>query len=244
MKELTIFVRKDLNMRKGKMAAQCAHAAMKLLLEIMKPEKTKLILEKDNDALLSEFLNSPTVKIIMVSNEDGLHNSPDKNLPFSIIIDNGRTEFNGIPTATCSAQGIFSNHIKHELYVPQTYGEGIKAKELFVFSKQNPIPKENACSLSVILCLKMLYSKMKNASNGDKYIDLAEVNALSAWISGAFGKIAVSTKDDAGLNELNNVLSKKGILTLEMKSGENRCLVIEPMYPVEIDPYTRELSLI
>lgn len=244
MKELSIFVRKDLNMRKGKMAAQSAHAAMKLFLEAMTPENGLLTLSKESEEALLSFLENPKVNILMVADEQAFDMAPDTNLPCSVIVDNGRTEFHGVPTKTCSAQGVFTIQAEHDLYVPQTYGEGIKAKELFVFCKESPLSKEEACSLAVILCLEMLYGQMESKSNGQKYIDLSVDCALSDWISGAFGKIAVAAKTSEEFEELKDTLQEHGFKYVERKINNSRCFVIEPQHPTNIDPFTRQLSLI
>lgn len=242
--ELNIFVRKDLNMRKGKMAAQSAHAAMKLFLEAMCFKDNKLFLNTENEKCLLSFLENPVVNIVMVADESLFDSAPQKDLPFSVIIDNGRTEFHGVPTKTCSAQGIFISKAEHELYVPQTYGEGIKAKELFVFSKESPLSKEEACSLAVILCLEMLYNQMDTNDSGEKYIDLDKDCALSDWISGAFGKIAVAAKTSDEFDNLKSTLTENNFKYIERKFNNSRCMVIEPQKPITIDPFTRQLSLI
>lgn len=241
---LNIFVRKDLSMRKGKMAAQSAHAAMKLFLEVMVSEDNFLVLRKEQENDFLKFLESPKINIIMSKDENEFDNAYDKNKPYSVIVDNGRTEFHGVPTKTCAAQGIFEKAALNELHVPHTYGQEIKAKELFVFSKEIPLAKEKACELAVLSCLKMLYSQMHYNEKGEKVINLSEKSPLSAWISGAFGKIAVSTKKDDELKVLESILSEKGFNVLMCESEGNKCLVISPQYPEVIDEYTRHLSLI
>lgn len=241
---LTIFVRKDLSMRKGKMAAQAAHAAMKLFLEVMVTENGSLVLRNEQNKEFEKFLENPVVKIVMSKDESEFDNAYDKNKPYSVIVDNGRTEFHGVPTKTCAAQGIFEKAVLNELHVPHTYGQEIKAKELFVFSKENPLPKEKACELAVLSCLKMLYSQMVDNEKGEKSINLMENSPLSAWITGAFGKIAVSTKKDEELKDLESLLSEKGFAVISCESEGNKCLVISPQYPEIIDEYTRHLSLI
>lgn len=240
---LNIYIRKDLNMRKGKMAAQSAHAAMKLLIECMIPHENKLILNKLHESQLLDFLKNPHVNINYVENEAELKNSINNVIPSSIIVDNGRTEFHGVPTATCAASGIFKNSEINEIYVPQTYGTDIKAKQIFVYSKENPLSKENAVKLSTVSCLNIIYKLLTN--NKDfKYIDLSVNNELSAWLTGAFGKIAVSVKKDEDLEILKNNLIENNIKVFEYSHENNKCLVIEPKYPENIDVFTKHLSLI
>lgn len=240
---LNIYIRKDLNMRKGKMAAQSAHAAMKILLESMFKRENKIFLTAEKDNELTLFFKNPEVNVIYVQNEEELKEKITKEKAFSIIVDNGRTEFHGIKTTTCGASGIFNKKIEHELIVPQTYGEEIKAKQIIVYSKQNPLSKENAVKLAVISCLEIIYKKMLT-DNNHKYIDLNEENELSAWINGAFGKIAVSVKTDEELDMLYKELEENSIFAIKKEQGNNNCLIIEPKYPHEIDIFTKHLSLI
>lgn len=238
---LNIYIRKDLNMRKGKMAAQSAHAAMKLLLESMHSTSEKMVLSEEKEKELVLFLNNPQVNIIYVKSEEELKEKVKNEKSFSIIVDNGRTEFHGVPTTTCAASGIFNENTEQELYVPHTYGEDIKAKQIIIYSKESPLSKENAVKLAVISCLKIIYKKMVT---NNKYIDLNEDNEMSAWINGAFGKIAVSVKTDKELDILSMTLEENNIVVIEEKFEQNKCLIVEPKYPQAIDVFTKNLSLI
>lgn len=105
----TIVIRKDLNMRKGKMIAQGAHASMANVLQLQRQEKEGTALESDlND--LNEWLKSSFRKIALsVNSEEELielyNKAKDMNLNVSLIEDNGITEFNGVKTKTCLAIG-------------------------------------------------------------------------------------------------------------------------------------------
>lgn len=240
---LNIYIRKDLNMRKGKMAAQSAHAAMKLLLESMYSQSGKIVLSEEKEKELCLFFKNPNVNIIYVQSEEELKEKVKNEKAFSIIVDNGRTEFHGVQTTTCAASGIFNKNTEHELSVPHTYGEEIKAKQVIIYSKESPLSKENAVKLAVISCLKIIYEKMLIGSNC-KYINLDIENELSAWINGAFGKIAVSVKTDNELIILGEKLKENNIVVIEEKIEKNKCLIVEPKYPQEIDIFTKHLSLI
>lgn len=121
-----IVIRKDLNMRKGKIAAQAAHAALAVILDMMQKDeltypvgtgitegmRLSLLLDKGSPAY--EWLNGSFTKIVVyVNSEDELRDlynkALDKNLPCSYIIDSGFTEFHGNKTATCIAIGPYWN---------------------------------------------------------------------------------------------------------------------------------------
>lgn len=105
-----IVVRKDLNMRKGKIATQVAHASMKVLLDRRTPNLmsglTTIVL---TDAMQHWINNSFTKICVSVNSEDELdaiyQNAIDSGIPAAMIIDSGRTEFNGVLTKTCVAIG-------------------------------------------------------------------------------------------------------------------------------------------
>lgn len=108
-----IVVRKDLNMRKGKIAAQAAHASMKVLLDPAQVSYTKRdgwVLRAPLTQDMAEWLNSAFAKICLyVESEDellGLLSAAKvADIPCALITDSGRTEFYGVPTNTCIAIG-------------------------------------------------------------------------------------------------------------------------------------------
>jgi len=111
-----IVIRKDLNMRKGKIAAQAAHAALAVVLDRMLKTKHppsrlhEWVLEFPYDSPWEEWLNGHFTKVVLyVNSEDELRDlynkASDKGLPCAFIVDSGFTEFHGNKTATCIAIG-------------------------------------------------------------------------------------------------------------------------------------------
>ena len=119
-----IVMRKDLNMRKGKMIAQGAHAALKAVLEniddpIVKEwyngtqkkicvsvDSEKELLELHTQASKSDkfYLTNTTQKLEGDKLAMNTEYIPVK-IPCSLILDSGLTEFGGVPTYTCCAIG-------------------------------------------------------------------------------------------------------------------------------------------
>ncbi len=240
---LKIYIRKDLNMRKGKMAAQSAHAIMKLFFELMHVENDKFLISKENVNLVDVFLKEPEVEIVYVNSEEDLFNSFDKLKPFSVIVDSGRTEFNGVKTVTCGAQGIFQKGEMTELVVPHNYGQEIKSKQVFVFNKSNNLSKEVACKMAVITCLMDLRSKLIDKDDYF-YYDLSILNEFNSWIMNAFAKISLSVNT---VEELEDIIEKLKIenISFQRYNIENSfCICIEAKSPVNIDSITGSLKLI
>ena len=130
-----IVMRKDLNMRKGKMCSQASHSSLAVILNMMKKLKfdteqsqpffkrifNKIFkknwlysLEFEEGSFLDQWLNGKFTKItVSCKDEDELLELYEKaceaKIPCSLIIDAGLTEFNGIPTKTCIAIGPYWN---------------------------------------------------------------------------------------------------------------------------------------
>lgn len=109
-----IVVREDLNMSRGKIASQAAHASMKVLTDAMVRTGTdtssdSLVLNIEDPELNAWLLGSFTKIVVYVKNEEKLMQLYDKvqkaGLRVSLIIDNGLTEFDGVKTRTCIAIG-------------------------------------------------------------------------------------------------------------------------------------------
>ena len=104
-----IVIRKDLNMRKGKMVSQGAHASMAAVLSRAKGSREERIIYLEEGSAINDWLNGRFTKIcVSVNSEDELLNvyqqAKDKGLICALITDAGLTEFDG-PTITCCAIG-------------------------------------------------------------------------------------------------------------------------------------------
>ena len=100
-----IVMRKDLNMRKGKMIAQGAHASLGAVL----------LISEDVEHLswrlpYKLWLEGTFTKVcVSVNDEATLMDVYDAaqalDIPVKLITDAGHTEFHGVPTKTCLAIG-------------------------------------------------------------------------------------------------------------------------------------------
>jgi len=110
-----IVVRKDLNMTKGKLAAQVAHASLGVILSCMDTVKELpgLIIKEltiNKEYPLGGWLSGKFTKIVLwCKDEDELlkiENQANKLcIPNYLITDAGDTMFDGVPTRTCIALG-------------------------------------------------------------------------------------------------------------------------------------------
>jgi PTH2 family peptidyl-tRNA hydrolase len=110
-----IVIRKDLNMRKGKMVAQGAHASMKFILDRGYYGRAELDHDEEfhskiTDPAIKEWISGIFTKIcVSVDSEEELtsiyEKAKDAGLIVSMVTDSGLTEFSGVPTKTCIAIG-------------------------------------------------------------------------------------------------------------------------------------------
>lgn len=109
-----IVIRKDLNMRKGKMVAQGAHASLNAILKASYCNEYGLTVEtKDifsKTTLIGQWLASDYAKIVLSVNSEkellDLNDAAIKaGLNCALVKDNGLTEFHGVKTWTALAIG-------------------------------------------------------------------------------------------------------------------------------------------
>jgi len=103
-----IIMRKDLNMRKGKLVAQGAHASLGAILNLMQRNGNVLTLELDERT--EPWITGRFKKICVYVNSeaellDVYKAAQDAGLISCLIQDSGLTEFNGVPTLTAVAVG-------------------------------------------------------------------------------------------------------------------------------------------
>lgn len=104
-----IVVRRDIQMRKGKLAAQVAHASMKFMLDNNESDRDDELLFRMSADEVEWISGSFTKVVVGVDSEDALKELVDRarfaGIEAHEIVDSGKTEFHGVPTLTCAAFG-------------------------------------------------------------------------------------------------------------------------------------------
>lgn len=129
--KMMIVMRRDLKMRKGKIAAQAGHACTEALLMalskenrindlVMTDEGMMLNTDGKSDSPLTDWFNYGCAKIcVYVDSEKELLNiaalAKEKGIIVAVITDAGMTEFHGEPTKTCLALEPLPSEIVDEL---------------------------------------------------------------------------------------------------------------------------------
>ena len=129
--KMMIVMRRDLKMRKGKIAAQAGHACVEAILMAlakegrlgdmkMTEEGMELNCEGKEHTPLSEWFAYGSAKIcVYVDSEEALleiaGKAAERNILAAVITDAGMTEFHGVPTKTCLALEPLPAEIADEL---------------------------------------------------------------------------------------------------------------------------------
>ena len=117
--KMMIVMRRDLKMRKGKIAAQAGHACIDAVLTALQKENRMNDLEMTAEGMalkntekqntpLSDWFQYGCAKVcVYVDSEEALLDiatrAQEKGIIASVITDAGMTEFHGVPTKTCLA---------------------------------------------------------------------------------------------------------------------------------------------
>ena len=109
-----IVMRRDLKMRKGKIAAQAGHACVDAVLKALAARGTPLgedgepVFAAGDDSALAAWFSAGVAKVcVYVDGEEALldvaEQGMDEGFVVSLVRDAGITEFHGEPTYTCLA---------------------------------------------------------------------------------------------------------------------------------------------
>ena len=129
--KMMIVMRRDLKMRKGKIAAQAGHACIDAILmalnkegrmndfELISDEIALKKTDKPSSPLSDWFMYGCAKVCVYVDSEEALldiaQKAKEKGIIASVITDAGMTEFHGVPTKTCLALEPLASEIADEL---------------------------------------------------------------------------------------------------------------------------------
>jgi PTH2 family peptidyl-tRNA hydrolase len=106
--KLVIVVRKDLQMNKGKIGAQCGHAAEYFMFDRMAWKGHTASIEFS--AAEVEWIKTSHAKVVLGAKDEAeflavVEQARRAGLRVHTVTDAGRTKFHGVPTVTCAAFG-------------------------------------------------------------------------------------------------------------------------------------------
>lgn len=111
--KLVIVVRRDLHMNKGKIGAQCGHAAEYFMFERMTWKGHTASIEFS--AAEVEWIRSSHAKVVLGVKDEAefqvvIERARRAGVRVHVVTDAGRTEFHSVPTLTCAAFGPDESH--------------------------------------------------------------------------------------------------------------------------------------
>ncbi len=241
---LTLVMRNDLNMRTGKMAAQAAHAAMKLFFSQVDQDLNTLSLPIHQYEALNNFVARPVVHVEFVSSEQALLEIIDRHNG-QTVIDNGFTEFKGVQTFTCGAFGLFNKEGKGTAKLIELGQSGIKSRQYLIFSRKSKLKKDAVCQMAAIGCLSQFFKLLTISSDlNTAECSLDEASALYHWMLNGYGKIGLSVPDDDSLVELAEQFADNWVSTTITDHDGMLMLTTEPAFVSEVEHLTHALKLI
>ncbi|MGD1527027.1 peptidyl-tRNA hydrolase [Vibrio harveyi] len=243
---ITIYARKDLGYRRGKMAAQSAHALMKLMLESFEKQGEQLFCSTEVHRLLQVLATQPDlVKIEWVDSAERIHELEELHGPHaSSIIDNGKTESNGIPTLTCLAvdNSKTFKRVREIEFEESRYN----CKQVLVMRSDMKLSKEQQMATATQVSCKVLSDTLTALPGAGYVIDLGNESneLLSSWLSGAFAKIGVKGKGQETMESILELAAAKGLTTTQIAcEGEILALGVGPATAEMHQGVTSELKL-
>jgi peptidyl-tRNA hydrolase len=247
MKKLKIVMRSDLNMRMGKMASQSGHAAMKVLASHMRPSKDGLRLSNAKMNTLKNFLAAPDVDFGFVVDEAAVQTFMGQADDGQNVIDNGATEFKGVKTLTCAANGIFTEKWEDAPYDCAEEGSERRARQYFIFSRSRALKKEAVCALAAIGCLSQMAKMLEPDTQSDfkQFLISSHTNiAFDSWIKNGYTKISLSVASDEALLDLQAQFDAMGSTTSMVELDGVKMLAVGPEFLDNISHLTAGLKLI
>lgn len=242
MNSLSVVIRKDLSMPRGKMGAQAAHGAMKLFLDGLSLTGIPFLRSLPSGRALDYKLWSEqgSLCVIMVKNEEGLREALPTDQHSAIIIDNGRTHFNGQKTLTCAAFGLYQDVCK-EFAQCEDIERTEKARQYFLISDEFNVTKPAVCEITIRSCLGDLFTHMQAQDDGSYELHLTPGTPRADWLGGAFTKICLRVDSNAQLLDKAEQLIEKGFSITHAQVGEFKGFCVEPSYSDDIRPLVEEL---
>ena len=129
--KMMIVMRRDLKMRKGKIAAQAGHACIDAILMALSKERRLNDFEMTDEGFLLKDTDKPSTPLsdwfmygcakicVYVDSEEELlllaQKAAERGIIASVITDAGMKEFHGVPTKTCLALEPFPAEMADEL---------------------------------------------------------------------------------------------------------------------------------
>lgn len=243
-----ILVRNDLNMRRGKMAAQSSHALMKAMLDCFESRHDghSLYLDEAARRQLKHWQSEPTVSVALTDNLDTLSSAEEQHAGTILRVDDlGRTEFHGVKTTTCSCLVDPAWQLSASPRIPKPFNEPLQTKQVIAVRRDIKLSKEQLCEYAAIASVDALLHGLDLSGDWSEF-DLNTQAPLAVWLRTAFGKIVVGVPDLETLVGVTKSAYEEDC-TVGMALGQNQEMIavaIGPDFPEQVDKLTGSFKLL
>lgn len=245
---INIYYRNDLNMRKGKLAAQCAHALMGFWLKAFDFNDGRFFLRGLNYVAYQEWRENPQISLHPVDSEEYLLELHRTSVHHNYLItDQGRTEFSGTPTHTCIAVSSYRAVVGGNSLprVSASVDETLVSKQILIANRTLKLSKEDVARHGAIASWMILDQLITFGEDSASFEPNSE--AMKHWIFGPFAKIMVK----AELSELEvlamslpkEIASYAQYVRTGAGSDVVAVMALSPQFSKDIDAHTGHLSL-
>lgn len=191
---IRIHYRTDFNMRKGKLAAQCAHALMGFGLNTFQFEGGRFWLRGNNFKQYCLWRQSFKIQLVPVDSEVVLLGLPAAfGGHHCLITDQGRTEFGGVTTHTCLA---FDNELGLTAYDNKAHfpaqTEPQFSKQILVANRTLKQDKTVVAHHGALAAWRVLDQQLTFTENAAWFEPAGD--AMTSWIFGSFAKIMLKAE--------------------------------------------------
>lgn len=233
---MKVYVRSDLNMRKGKISSQVSHAVVAMWLNCMKQTEEKFTLSGENYNEYKKWLKDGSkIEILPVPSEEELisYLSYDTVL----IEDQGRTEFKG-HTKTCVSK--LSNVSLYGRLSCSSISDK-PAKQTLIANRDLKLNKWVLAEYAATASWNALSSLMEDT--GEELVLYLNKEDLKNWLLGAFAKITLKI-DEKDINEMKSNLKDNDIGFSEyLLEDQTVVLATTPRFCDVLDAVTSNLKL-
>lgn len=244
----TVYVNKALQMPVGKLSAQVAHGAMKLLLDRFYIEDNKLVMT-DTDAIdwyIQWKAMSFMIDIEYIDfSEWNLSQLKDSGT-IAPIIDQGRTLFNGIPTLTVIAQtDEVLVEYDREIEDRSTEKTTEESRQIFLLNRKSDLIENSTLIAKTLasLSIKNLLQHIEE-KDGIYFFDLSKNKDLKDWLLGSFAKITLSLKSEVKILNSLEKIKDLSINYISENVRETAFTAIGPCRKSLIEPITKKMQLL
>lgn len=248
---IKIYVDKSLNMPLGKLCAQVSHGLMAIVLDrfTINEEQNLAITDKDSyNWFIKNYINEFEFELIFTElTKESVVNEIKSSGTYSIIMDSGRTCFNGVKTFTVIAKtdDVLIDH-KRAIQSVGTEQTDNESRQILLLDRTIDLDsnKDEIIKTAAKASLHNLLVRLE-PKDDSVYFDLSKDNSLKDWLLGSFAKITLSVKGQTKLSNSVQKVIEANIPFHSERFGENSAITaFGPCRKIDSLSLTKRMQLL